>query len=198
MTRIYRTIGIVPWYFLPGPEMEALDIWARGPVAAVWVAYEGIRDLAEDIVMLCASSARVHWAAWSIQLKKRFKRVSLKVDESQLAKAGLPRDFTTGVWEGGKEREAFVDNILRNVGRRVYRTEKGFVGMGPTHVRAVDAVAVFHGGTMAHVLRRCEDEDQDEDEDEDATWEYVGEAYCDGIMDGEAMERGTARRFVLA
>lgn len=67
---------------------------------------------------------------------------------------------------------ALVDaNLAKNAGRRLYRTYSGYVGVGPARTRPGDA-------SVPLVLRRAGD---------DGAWAYVGEAYCDGLMDGEAL-----------
>jgi hypothetical protein len=60
--------------------------------------------------------------------------------------------------------------------RRAFLIEAGYVGMGPGLMTVGDAVVIFAGAEIPHILRRTSDKH----------WEYVGEAYCDGIMDGEA------------
>ncbi|KAK2590950.1 hypothetical protein QQS21_011369 [Conoideocrella luteorostrata] len=190
ITRIYRTVGVIPWYFTPPSESDALGVWARGPVPAATVAYQGLTDLLEDIVGLCCASARVKWAVYYIWFRNRFGKRNVKVDPVEATKAGLPKDFM----ETREERAAFTEHILKNVGRRVYRTAMGYVGMGPPQIKSGDAVVVFHGGTMPHILRETNGMEMNRGGE---TWQYVGEAYCDGIMDGESLEGGVVRDFTL-
>ncbi|RYP21724.1 hypothetical protein DL765_002080 [Monosporascus sp. GIB2] len=70
--------------------------------------------------------------------------------------------------------------------RRSFLGAAGFVGVGPLGVRAGDVICVFYGGSFPYILREVES---------GVTWgtyELVGEAYCDGIMDGEALTMGIA------
>ncbi|KAF2842565.1 hypothetical protein M501DRAFT_917069, partial [Patellaria atrata CBS 101060] len=67
--------------------------------------------------------------------------------------------------------------------------EKGFVGIGPRNVQKGDLVCVILGGRFPFILRR-------RSAPELARYELVGEAYCDGIMDGEAFHMGIATRTV--
>ncbi len=63
-------------------------------------------------------------------------------------------------------------------GRSLIRTEKGYMGLTSDGVREGDLVCVLFGGQVAYCLRKNKDE----------TYEFVGECYLHGIMDGEAME----------
>ncbi|ODA76785.1 hypothetical protein RJ55_07300 [Drechmeria coniospora] len=181
ITRIYRTLGITPWYWIPPPEMDTLRICAQGPISASKVAWEALEDFVEDMVGMCVASTRIAWASWYVKLRRRYGKVTLKPDHDVLARVGLDPHVAMG-----QDMSVFTTNLLKNAGRRLYRTRRGLLGMGPAHMRRGDLVVVFHGGTMPHVLR-----------DVGGLWQYVGEAYCDGIMDGEAMENGIETSYTL-
>ena len=59
--------------------------------------------------------------------------------------------------------------------------------MGPKSMLSGDVVVIFAGAYIAHVLRRGIDR----------YWEYVGEAYCDGVMDGEVWDQRKLETFYL-
>lgn len=59
--------------------------------------------------------------------------------------------------------------------RRAFMSDSGHIGLGPTHMLEGDLVAVFAGATTPSILRPCSLEG----------FEYVGEAYVHGLMDGE-------------
>lgn len=61
--------------------------------------------------------------------------------------------------------------------RRLFWTDKGYLGLGPLRMEAGDTLCVFFGSQMLHLLR----------ETESKRYEYVGEVYAHGLMDGEAM-----------
>ena len=75
-------------------------------------------------------------------------------------------------------------------GKRPFLTEAGLLGMGPGGVRAGDVVVVFCGGRVPFVLRP-------DGEKGGCYYELVGEAYCDGVMDGEVVARRERRAFCL-
>ncbi len=67
------------------------------------------------------------------------------------------------------------------------KTSAAYVGMGPGPMQPGDTVVVFAGDHIPHVIRK----------DVDEFWDYIGEAYCDGIMDGEAWDESNLRPFYL-
>jgi hypothetical protein len=78
-----------------------------------------------------------------------------------------------------KEFLIFYDMILRrNVGRRPFITSEGYVGIGPAKLQAEDVVVIICGTEVPLLLRPC-----------GGVYELIGEAYVDGIMDGELMEK---------
>ena len=73
-------------------------------------------------------------------------------------------------------------------GMRPFVTVKGYLGLAATAARAGDVVVVFKGARIPYVVRPAEGERR---------FQFIGEAYCDGMMDGEALEHGTTERFYL-
>jgi len=67
-------------------------------------------------------------------------------------------------------------------GKRPFLSQSmGYVGMGPGHARPGDAVVLLPGAETPYVIRPRPDNGLNH-------YEVVGEAYCDGIMDGEAAD----------
>ncbi|KAH0496060.1 hypothetical protein TgHK011_003443 [Trichoderma gracile] len=188
ITRIYRTIGIVPWYWQPMSEMESLRTCALDPVLAGKIVGQGIRDFVIDMVGLCVASARVWYASKVFMYRRRFGRVNPRPSPESVEKVGLDADVSLGPDMG-----VFLSNLLKNRGRKLYRTRAGYVGLGPANMQAGDSIVIFRGGTTPHVLREQYGVSQAR------RHEYVGEAYCDGFMDGEILQHETRREeaFVL-
>ncbi|TFA98386.1 hypothetical protein CCMA1212_009886 [Trichoderma ghanense] len=188
ITRIYRTIGIVPWYWQPMSEMESLRTCALNPVLAGKIAGQGIRDFVLDMAGLCVASARVWYASKVLTLRRRFGRIKLRPSPESVEKVGLNADVSLS-----PDMSVFTSNMLKNRGRKLYRTTAGYVGLGPENMRAGDSVVIFRGGTTPHVLRKLDGRSQEN------KFEYAGEAYCDGFMDGEIFRHETKREeaFVL-
>jgi hypothetical protein len=80
--------------------------------------------------------------------------------------------------QGYSYDEAFPQDIERSVtGRRLFRTEKGLIGLGPRTLRPGDLVCIFFGSAVAYVLRPVGEH-----------FLFLGECYVHGIMNGEALE----------
>ncbi|KAK0611668.1 heterokaryon incompatibility protein-domain-containing protein [Immersiella caudata] len=73
-------------------------------------------------------------------------------------------------------------------GKRPFLTRDGRLGMGPSEAVPGDAVVVFCGGRIPFVVRPKTTEED--------VFAFIGEAYCDGVMDGEVLT-GERRVFVL-
>lgn len=66
---------------------------------------------------------------------------------------------------------------------RPFLTRKGFVGLGPPSMEPGDLVCVLYGASFPFVLRPHEN-------GAERKYSLVGESYCHGIMDGEALQMG--------
>ncbi|KAM0346309.1 hypothetical protein ACHAPU_005740 [Fusarium lateritium] len=78
--------------------------------------------------------------------------------------------------QGGQANHSYRESMRKMQGKRPFLTRMGYLGMGPVEGQPDDLVVVFCGGRIPFVLRPT---------DEDGKFQLVGEAYCDGIMDGE-------------
>ena len=67
--------------------------------------------------------------------------------------------------------------------RCIFRTERGFLGLGLKTVRAGDRIYVLQGAPVPYIFRHRDNDPEDE-------LELEGEAYVHGIMYGEALEMG--------
>lgn len=77
-----------------------------------------------------------------------------------------------------------IDSQARS--RKPFVTEKGHLGLGPTHLRSGDSVAILGGAAVPFVLRERGDE----------TYQLIGEAYADRIMDGEAVASSKSSKII--
>ncbi|KAK2740289.1 hypothetical protein FQN57_006169 [Myotisia sp. PD_48] len=67
--------------------------------------------------------------------------------------------------------------------RRLFVTDKRFLGLGPWGMKPGDSVWVLPGAGGAFILRKCDDTEAKE---EAPSYKFIGEAYVYGIMNGEA------------
>ena len=62
--------------------------------------------------------------------------------------------------------------------RTPFLTDNGYLGMGPRYLQEGDIVVIFLGAGLPHIIREAES----------GLYELVGEAYVQGVMQGEFME----------
>ena len=87
-----------------------------------------------------------------------------------------------------KEIMDHMSTITRR--RNVFVTEKGYLGLGREDLRKGDLVCILLGGNLPYLLRPKSD----------TIYQFLGECYVHGIMDGEAMKgacEGSYQDFVL-
>lgn len=82
----------------------------------------------------------------------------------------------------GSQAEAVRKQLLcsdvvleRAVMRRLGRTREGYLALLPFDAKETDKIVLLQGGKTPYVVR-CKD----------GCWEFVGDCYVHGIMDGEA------------
>jgi hypothetical protein len=64
---------------------------------------------------------------------------------------------------------------MRN--RRPFMSTQGYVGLGPASIQSGDIICVLLGAKVPYIFRAVDG----------GGFKLIGEAYCDGIMDGEIM-----------
>jgi hypothetical protein len=67
------------------------------------------------------------------------------------------------------------------VGRRIFHSSRGYVGIGPAVLQAGDIICVLSGGAMPFILRQDRRSNPSK-----RRFQLIGEAYVHGIMYGEA------------
>ncbi|KAK4465092.1 heterokaryon incompatibility protein 6,OR allele [Cladorrhinum samala] len=72
------------------------------------------------------------------------------------------------------------------LGRVMFKTGKGYVGLTERNVKAGDKVALVKGGRMPIVVREAVNDGGDGDDQSE--WEILGDAYVHGIMGGEGWD----------
>ncbi len=72
--------------------------------------------------------------------------------------------------------------LARHVRRKCFVSDAGHLGLGPVGMQPGDAVVVPVGATAPFILRPGTADTE--------PWTFVGEAYCHGFMDGEALAEG--------
>ncbi|GKT58366.1 heterokaryon incompatibility protein [Colletotrichum tofieldiae] len=83
----------------------------------------------------------------------------------------------------------YSENMDKMSGKRPYVTRQGYVGMAPGNARPGDVVVILLGSRIPYVLRPSGD---------GTRYYFVGEAYCDGVMDGEILTKRQRETFLIA
>jgi len=79
--------------------------------------------------------------------------------------------------------DLYLTLLYRNLGRRPFLTEKGYVGVGPKQIEKGDIAAVILGADLPYILRPV---------DKLGRLVLIGDAYVHGAMDGEIIGKGSA------
>ncbi|KAH6683556.1 heterokaryon incompatibility protein [Plectosphaerella plurivora] len=183
--QLHRFLGLIDYrtaqHWAPPAETDALTLAATDPVTASTALLRGVASICADIGG--AARAAIHLSLLRVYLRVRRHFTSMSFS----AMKNSPDVYKAVGLDPGMahtmELKAYRDNLIRNTEQRVYLTENGSVGVGPPEMKPGDAVVVFIGATVPHVLRSVEDK-----------WQYLGETYCAGIMEGEALQGSDVRR----
>lgn len=190
-TGMIRSVGIMPWHWTPASEIDVVRLCAVDPIAAARTWITGTFLTVTDVLQVLWYSTKVRlYAAW-IRARRMRSKINLQgtVGHNVLWRFGISADdVQTPEWNH------YTDNLLRNMGRRLFLTDTGYVGLGPEHMEAGDTIVVILGGSVAHALRPRKSSysvGTDDDGPVSSSWSYVGEVYCDGVMDGELVAQQT-------
>lgn len=110
---------------------------------------------------------------------------------------GLRRYIAGEITELSPETRPYIESLIRWVNKRPFATASGFVGLGPADTREGDTIAILDGFDACYVLRedlypRGMTENglpagkADQNRHTWGAFRVIGEAYVDGLMDGEA------------
>lgn len=80
--------------------------------------------------------------------------------------------------------------ITRAHGRTFIITKKGYLGLAPRKTQVGDVVSVLRGGHVPFILRKKETEGHE-------VWEFVGESFVLGLMEGQGAGMGEETGFVF-
>ncbi|KAI3317114.1 hypothetical protein HD806DRAFT_515858 [Xylariaceae sp. AK1471] len=179
---VIRSKRVKPWYFSPGSEIDVVRLCAVNPIGAVQTLVTGLAFMVVDVVK-----------AWYDSTKVRLNKVYIDYRHARTKKVLLHNPQRKKMIEGigtddilySKEWRTYTCNLYKNIGRKLFLTDTGYLGLGPSHMEEDDEIIVIPGGSVPYILRPQGSSDFSNGVRASETWSYVGEAYCDGIMDGE-------------
>ncbi|KAL5623766.1 hypothetical protein FOBRF1_003016 [Fusarium oxysporum] len=109
----------------------------------------------------------------------------LELIKEMVRMAATGEDFSPKHLQWQEEHRAagtkhhYQESMRKMQGKRPFLTKMGYLGMGPIECKAGDTVAIFCGGRIPFVLRPVQGSSGL------GVFSYIGEAYCDGVMDGQ-------------
>ncbi|TPX07353.1 uncharacterized protein E0L32_002177 [Thyridium curvatum] len=178
LSNIFRNIN--SWAH--ASETDVLHLCATDPVTGSMRWLRGCYEFAREMVILFFSSARVSLTAKWLYLKRRYGGLRFHPPnrEEVLERTGLNPDRAVA-----RHLSDYLDFVFRNRDRHLFITEGGYVGVGPASIQKGDVAVVLFGATVPHILspRVLPDDSM-----EDTVWAYLGEAYCDGVMEGQFLQ----------
>lgn len=168
-TTLLGNIYWVAWDVLksrPDWKDTWIDNWSRGLAALTrsqtWEAFDRIRH------------SNAEFDLWGYSLKSLFPGME--------AYKSIPANPTSEEWLSDDEVKRLTQNLtlagLTMKGRRLATTSTGWLALLPEYTQRGDIIAVLFGCSFPVVLRPLDG----------CNYEYIGEAYVHGIMDGEAID----------
>lgn len=174
--RMSRFLGLVDFkassHWAPPSEFDVLAVCAKDPMLAAAAWSTALSACCIDILGAAKASVHANAVRWYLRVRNRFSGMKFGPYEGY-------NEVVSAALSVRNEMLEYNTNLLRNAGQTMYLTQKGYVGTGPPSTKPGDSVAVFMGGTIPHILRR-----------KGVNWIYMGETYCEGIMNGELMQQG--------
>ncbi|KAJ4296624.1 hypothetical protein N0V90_006672 [Kalmusia sp. IMI 367209] len=117
---------------------------------------------------------------WGADLHFNYRRSTRKMRRELYGALANATDESGGFEASWRLPASRLDILYRHNGRRPFITKEGYLGLGPKDMRDGDVVVVVFGAEVPLVLRKAPE----------GGYELVGEAYVNGIMDGEVLDMG--------
>ncbi|KAK3348728.1 heterokaryon incompatibility protein-domain-containing protein [Lasiosphaeria hispida] len=148
----------------------------RVPIGDVyWTVEEGSQRASTDVAVYHGHTLK------NIQYFERINQIT-PVDN-------YDRENDTSDWQerhrNGEVGQNYHDSMVVMKDKRPFLTQLGYLGMGPLEAQPGDAVVIFCGGQIPFVVRPLGPPPDGFQARQQSIYSFVGEAYCDGVMDGE-------------
>lgn len=109
------------------------------------------------------------------KIRERLKQLYEEIKSGRIKDTVTDRVF----WKDPPFTSVFDRHSLH---RRHFCTKDGYIGYGPWTVEEGDVIMIVAGGYVPYIFRKPQIGPD--------AWELIGEAYCHGVMHGEAFENG--------
>ncbi|KAK7193701.1 HET-domain-containing protein [Paraphaeosphaeria sporulosa] len=117
---------------------------------------------------------------WGADLHFNYRRSTPQMRQELYGELAHATDESGGFEASWRLPASRLDILYRHNGRRPFITSKGLLGLGPEDMRSGDVVVVVSGAEVPFILREAPE----------GGYVLVGEAYVDGVMDGEVLSMG--------
>ncbi|KAI0190647.1 hypothetical protein EV127DRAFT_429740, partial [Xylaria flabelliformis] len=191
-TGMIQSAGVMPWHWTPHSEIDVIRLCATDPFAAARLWMKGFFLTVLDVGLVLWYIAKLRLVITIVSFRQK-RATLINLDRPELA-ANLGKGGFQSELLLSQEWELYTSNLFRNIGRRLLLTDTGYVGLGPSYSKVGDAIVVIPGGSVPHILRPRTSSKVGLHSQNATWWSYVGEAYCDGIMDGELVTEECATR----
>lgn len=156
-------------------ERRAEAVW-RIPIADIW----SVRSPEGNSINARATA----------ECEEGFRKCLLLHEMSQelaLLSTADKTIFSTMCGERGTRAFEYRRAMRKMENKRPFMTKLGYIGLGPVFAKPGDKVVVLLGAAIPFVIRPVEDK----------RYFFLGEAYCDGIMDGEILKLRETETIIL-
>lgn len=134
----------------------------------------------EKVFKTCVTDIEPVWGA---DLHFNYRRSTLKMRRELYGTLANATDESGGFEASWRLPASRLDILYRHNGRRPFVTSKGLLGLGPKEMEEGDVAVIVSGGEVPLILRKRPD----------GGHQLIGEAYVNGVMDGEALGMGLER-----
>ncbi|KAL1599795.1 hypothetical protein SLS60_007600 [Paraconiothyrium brasiliense] len=117
---------------------------------------------------------------WGADLHFNYRRSTPRMRRELYGELAHATDVSGGFEASWRLPASRLDILYRHNGRRPFVTSGGYLGLGPKDMRKGDIVVVVSGAEVPLILRELPE----------GGYKLVGEAYVDGVMDGEVLDMG--------
>jgi hypothetical protein len=160
----------------PSAKRRSEAIW-RVPIADLMhVVIPGTGQYNARATLKCEGGFNYVWACEQLEQQRAF----LPLDNTS---AMLSQMVSRESGNGAYQYRMAMYNVAKT---RPFMTRLGYVGLGPRFIRDGDKVVVFKGAATPFIVRP-----------RDEGYSLLGEAYCDGIMDGGIVGQRQEETIVL-
>ncbi|KAJ4354369.1 uncharacterized protein N0V89_006104 [Didymosphaeria variabile] len=157
----------------PGAFPRA-QIALQGRYRALW---ELQRSRWDNLFRTCVTDIEPVWGA---DLHIKYRRSTPRLRRELYGELAHATDESGGFEASWELPASRLDILYRHNGRRPFITRGGYLGLGPKDMRKGDIVVVVSGAEVPLILREVPE----------GGYKLVGEAYVDGVMDGEVLDMG--------